>query len=112
MQSERKRILTLLENGTITAQEAILLLEALENKTATNTSTGANFTKSSQTEMNQQVEQSQPEREQKQTNYDDFFEKKKNQNNSHLNKNLLQSKNSLKKLNKISRNLVQSLWTS
>ncbi|MGE7931955.1 DUF4097 family beta strand repeat-containing protein [Viridibacillus arvi] len=76
MQSERKRILTLLENGTITAQEAILLLEALENKSAANTSTGANSTSSSQTEMNQQVGQSQPEREQKQTNYDDFFEKK------------------------------------
>lgn len=80
MQSERKRILTLLENGTITAQEAILLLEALEKKTATHTSAGENYSGSSQTEMNHQEEQVQPEREQKQTNYDDFFEKKEEPN--------------------------------
>ncbi|MBK3494863.1 DUF4097 family beta strand repeat protein [Viridibacillus sp. YIM B01967] len=76
MQSERKRILTLLEKGTITAQEAILLLEALEKKADVNRSDEAGHTAFSQTEEKQQEEQPQPESEQKQPNSNDYFGRK------------------------------------
>jgi len=33
MQNERKRILTMLENGTISMDEALTLLESMEKKT-------------------------------------------------------------------------------
>lgn len=82
MENERKRILKLVENGTITTEEAIVLLEALTKEQNSNQSNVVPLTKNTNEEKTVQVErefsQSDPQQEEKKsksTGFEDFFGK-------------------------------------
>ncbi|MEG0381008.1 MAG: DUF4097 family beta strand repeat-containing protein [Kurthia sp.] len=65
MQNERQRILQLVENGTISAQEAIVLLEKLEKKSE----------ESKQENSEQTTQESAPKQEESEKKEDAWFEK-------------------------------------
>ncbi|RHW39895.1 hypothetical protein D1B33_03325 [Lysinibacillus yapensis] len=103
MENERKRILKLVENGTITTEEAIVLLEALtkeQNSTTTNvvplTSTNEEKDAHAYREYSQ-TEQTQDEKKSKTTGFEDLFGKAFN------------SKESNKKMDEFMNDLKQDL---
>ncbi|HWK21918.1 MAG TPA: DUF4097 family beta strand repeat-containing protein [Ureibacillus sp.] len=103
MENERKRILKLVENGTITTEEAIVLLEALTKEQNSTQSTIVPLTKStedtsqhtqaeSEASQNQTIDEE--EKKSKTTGFEDFFGKAFN--NKEANKKMDEFMNDLK----------------
>ncbi|MEL3960271.1 DUF4097 family beta strand repeat-containing protein [Lysinibacillus endophyticus] len=92
MENERKRILSLVENGTITAEEAIVLLEALTKEKGSKeaqTIAPISFEKDSESKASQQTNN-----ESKSTGFEDLFGK--SFNNKEANKKMDEFFNDLK----------------
>lgn len=92
MENERKRILSLVENGTITAEEAIVLLEALTKEKGSKeaqTIAPISFEKDSESKASQQTSN-----ESKSTGFEDLFGK--SFNNKEANKKMDEFFNDLK----------------
>ncbi|MCP1143780.1 DUF4097 family beta strand repeat-containing protein [Lysinibacillus endophyticus] len=92
MENERKRILSLVENGTITAEEAIVLLEALTKEKGSKeaqTIAPISFEKESESKASQQTSN-----ESKSTGFEDLFGK--SFNNKEANKKMDEFFNDLK----------------
>ncbi len=92
MENERKRILSLVENGTITAEEAIVLLEALTKEKGSKeaqTIAPISFEKDSESKASQQTSN-----ESKLTGFEDLFGK--SFNNKEANKKMDEFFNDLK----------------
>ena len=83
MENERKRILKLVENGTISAEEAIILLEALSKKQDSTTKTAPSENHTIETKTSGPFEENQNSSESEQSkntksksiNFEDFFGK-------------------------------------
>lgn len=99
MENERKRILKLVENGTISAEEAIVLLEALtKEKDSTQLTNVPLTTNSEKTSDSEQTETSQQtEEESKKTGFEDIFGK------------AFQNKEANKKMDEFMNDLKQDL---
>ena len=98
MEKERKRILELVENGTISAEEAIVLLEALTKGKKSNQSTIVPLTKNTEEKANNTQEHSDnsysEEKKSKTTGFEDLFGK--TFNNKEANKKMDEFMNDLK----------------
>lgn len=97
MDNERKRIIKLVEEGAISAEEAITLLEALNKKqdSATQTQSSAvSLPLSNEEQSHQSQQQSTTDHSQKTTGFEDIFGK--NFNNKEFNKKMDEFMNEIK----------------
>ena len=112
MENERKRILSLVEKGTITAEEAIVLLEALtkENR-STQAQTNAPISLEPDTKASQQTSDESNDTHAKSTGFEDLFGK--SFNNKEANKKMDEFFNDLKEdLSHFSHRVVNLMNTT
>ncbi|SOB91526.1 DUF4097 and DUF4098 domain-containing protein YvlB [Ureibacillus xyleni] len=114
MENERKRILSLVENGTITAEEAIVLLEALtkeKGSTASQTIAPLSLGNESDSKASQQTSNESKETHSKSTGFEDLFGK--SFNNKEANKKMDEFMNDLKEdLSHFSHRVVNLMNTT